>query len=67
MSNYFEDCIDCENRKPNCHSYCKLYKNAKKKYTEHKRDIDRKNFENNELYAVRSSSIDRVSRKGRRR
>lgn len=41
MSRYFEDCVDCENRKPGCHSYCKSYKKDKEKQLEEKGKIDK--------------------------
>ena len=41
MSRYFEDCVDCENRKPGCHSYCKSYQQDKEKQLEEKGKIDK--------------------------
>lgn len=63
--NYFEDCIDCENRTPKCHSYCKLYKEAKKKQMEEKNRIARKNFENGEYYEMKQKIYDKRARRKR--
>lgn len=67
MSRYFEDCINCENRKPGCHSYCKSYKDSKKKQLEDKERIDKSNRLDREFISYYESNLKKSrNRKGRK-
>lgn len=64
MPKYFNDCIDCKDRKMGCHATCEKYLADKKKHLKEKEKISASRRANNEYLSYRHYTHDLACRRG---
>lgn len=68
MNRFFDCCTaDCPFRTAICHASCEEYKKAKEEHDKHKKSLRTAKLGDNELYGLRSDSVERYNRRCRRK